>query len=172
MMEPSSLCHSFPPAAKPGARALILGSMPGVASLHANQYYAHPRNLFWPFMGVLLGATPDLPYEQRLARLNEQGVALWDVLASCERAGSLDGSIARESEIPNDFATLLASQPKLERICLNGSKAAQAFERHVAKPNPQLIAGLQIINLPSTSPANAGKTYEAKLAAWSDALKF
>ena len=165
-----ALCESFPPAAGDDARVLILGSMPGVASLRAQQYYAHPRNLFWPFMGALFGAAPELPYAERLRQLQRHGIAVWDVLAFCERPGSLDGRIARASEVANDIAGLRAKQPRLERICLNGGKAAEVFERHIAKRVPQAIAGLSVIALPSTSPANAGIARDTKFAAWRDAL--
>ena len=159
-------CNSFPPAARADARLLILGSMPGTASLRAQQYYAHPRNLFWPFMGALFGAGPELPYAQRLRRLHAQGIAIWDVLAYCERPGSLDGRIVRASEMPNDFVGFLRTHRQLERIVLNGGKAAEAFARHISRPQPALVAGLQIVALPSTSPANASQPAAAKLQRW------
>ncbi|MFT4045132.1 MAG: DNA-deoxyinosine glycosylase [Solimonas sp.] len=165
-----ALCRSFPPAAGRDARVLILGSMPGVASLQAQRYYAHPRNLFWPFMGELFGAGPTLPYAGRLKRLQRCGVAVWDVLAACERPGSLDGRIARGSEVANDIAGFRRAHAGLERICLNGGKAAEAFARHVVKPQPAAVAGLAVVALPSTSPANAGQARAAKLAAWRAAL--
>lgn len=171
-MPSSVLCQSFPPAARKDARVLILGSMPGVASLRAQQYYAHPHNLFWPFMGELFGARPDLPYVKRLERLHEHGVAIWDVLAFCERPGSLDSSIARESEQPNDLASFFATHRKLERIALNGGKAAEAFKRHVARVMPEKLAHIEIHTLPSTSPANASQSRERKLAAWRAAMQF
>ncbi|MGH8444925.1 MAG: DNA-deoxyinosine glycosylase [Solimonas sp.] len=163
-------CMSFPPAARADARVLILGSMPGEASLRAQRYYAHPRNLFWPFMGALFGAGPELDYAQRLLALHAHGVAVWDVLAACVRPGSLDGRIERGSEVANDFAGFRAAHPQLERICFNGGKAAEAFERHVARRLPAVVAGLALLALPSTSPANAGQPRDAKFAAWRVAL--
>ena len=80
--------HSFEPVADENARVLVLGSMPGLKSLQAGQYYAHPQNRFWPFMGQLVGAGPDLPYPERCRRLARAGIALWDVLSCCERPGS------------------------------------------------------------------------------------
>ena len=144
--------------------------MPGVASLQAQQYYAHPRNLFWPFMADILGFDPALPYSRRLAALRAHGIALWDVLAACERPGSLDGHIVRSSEVVNDFATFRARHPALARVCLNGGKAAETFRRHVQRASPTLFDGIEIRALPSTSPANAGQPRDAKLAQWRDAL--
>lgn len=168
---PAPQCESFPPAARADARILILGSMPGVASLRAQQYYAHPRNLFWPFMAEIFGVPANADYVTRLAQLQAQGIAIWDVLAACERPGSLDGRIVRSSEVANDFATFLAQHRRLRRICLNGGKAAEAFARHVQRVQPALLAGRQIIALPSTSPANAGQSRTAKLRQWRAAMR-
>lgn len=163
-------CNSFPPAARADARVLILGSMPGQASLRAGQYYAHPRNLFWPFMGTLFGAGPVLPYGRRLQVLQVQGIAIWDVLAACERPGSLDGRIVRASEVANDFAAFRRQHPRLERIVLNGGKAAEAFERHVRRAQAAGVQDLTVIVLPSTSPANASQSVASKFERWRSAL--
>ncbi|HPV23953.1 MAG TPA: DNA-deoxyinosine glycosylase, partial [Casimicrobium sp.] len=93
---------SFPPLIAPNATRLILGSMPGVASLAAAQYYAHPQNAFWRIMGAVAGFDAALSFDERVAELARAGVALWDVLAACERSGSLDSAIARKSEVAND----------------------------------------------------------------------
>jgi hypoxanthine-DNA glycosylase len=106
-----ALIHSFPPAAAYDAHTLILGSIPGDASLRAGEYYANPRNHFWKILGALVGAGPELPYPSRLERLTGAGFALWDVLRSCERQGSLDSSIISSTITPNDFATFLAAPP-------------------------------------------------------------
>ncbi|ATE62836.1 DNA-deoxyinosine glycosylase [Thauera sinica] len=156
--------RSFPPAFRADARVLILGSMPGEASLAATQYYAHPRNAFWPIMGRLFGAGPDLPYDERLARLNAAGIALWDVIARCRRPGSLDSAIDRGSVEPNDFAGLFAACPRIGHVFFNGTAAETAFRRHVRLPagsRPPAFA-----RLPSTSPAHAARDFAAKLAAW------
>lgn len=162
--------HSFAYAARADARLLILGSMPGEASLAAQQYYAHPRNLFWPFMDALFGVPAAAPYAERLRRLNAAGVALWDVLAACERPGSLDGRIVRASEVANDFAAFFAQHRALEAIALNGGKAAEAFARHVQRASPSAVARLRVLHLPSTSPANAGQSAAHKLDRWRAAL--
>ncbi len=164
-------CASFPPAASGDARILILGSMPGLASLRAQQYYAHPRNLFWPFMAAIFDAGSELAYAARLLRLQACGVALWDVLAACQRPGSLDGRIVRDSEVANDFGGFLRDHSGLVRICLNGGKAAEAFARHVQRRHPERVAGLEIIALPSTSPANAGQSRAVKLERWRSAMR-
>lgn len=159
------IVRSFAPVAAPDARILILGSMPGVASLEVGEYYAHPRNAFWPIMGALFGAGPDLPYAERVARLVACGVAVWDVLQACEREGSLDANI--RAEVPNDFAAFFASHPAIRRIGLNGGKAAASFRKHAARHLP----GSAVLHaLPSTSPAHAARSFEAKCQIWRAAL--
>jgi hypoxanthine-DNA glycosylase len=162
---------SFPPIIAPGATVLILGSMPGSRSLQVGQYYGHPRNLFWSIMGELTGASPDLPYAVRVARIQQAGIALWDVLQQCERPGSLDSAIVRASEIPNDLPDLLADHPSLRAVAFNGQKAAQGFARHITpRLDPPMRARLTLLPLPSTSPANAAQPRQAKLAQWRAAL--
>ncbi|MEN1679453.1 MAG: DNA-deoxyinosine glycosylase [Planctomycetota bacterium] len=159
--------RSFPPIAAPDARLLILGSMPGVASLEAGEYYAHPRNAFWPIMGELFGARPELPYAERCRRLQASGVAVWDVLRECRREGSLDSAIDRGSEVANDFRSLFHRCPRIVRVSFNGQKAEAAFRRHVLPGlDPALSVRLTLIRLPSTSPAHAGRSSEQKLAEW------
>lgn len=162
-----SLVHSFPPLVPTHARVLIVGSMPGTASLAAGRYYAHPRNAFWPILGSLLGFAADAPYERRLAALADTGIALWDVLASCEREGSLDGAIARHGRTTNDFAALFASQSRLGTVFCNGGKAHDLFVRRVV---PTLPRRPEVVRLPSTSPAHAGRSLADKQAAWAEAL--
>jgi len=158
--------ESLPPREPASACLLILGSMPGVASLKAAQYYAHPRNLFWPTMDALFGVPLVLAYDERVARLNAQGIALWDVLRACERPGSLDASIVRGSEQANDFAGFLDRHPRLQAIALNGAAARDAFHRHARPRLGKRLDTVQLIALPSTSPANAGLSLAAKRAAW------
>lgn len=156
----------FPPIAAPGARILILGSMPGRASLAAEQYYAHPRNAFWPILGTLLGFDPTLPYPERTIRLEAAGIALWDVVRSCRRRGSLDSAIEADSIIANDFAGFLERHPGISRICFNGATAEALFHRYA----PAVASQAQVLRLPSTSPAHAGLNFSGKLTAWRAAL--
>jgi hypoxanthine-DNA glycosylase len=160
--------HSFgfPPVSRGDARILILGSLPGQASLAAQQYYAQPRNAFWPLMGRLFGAGVALPYEDRLRRLTESGVALWDVCASARRPGSLDTRIEAATVAPNDFAGFFQAHRGIGLICFNGAAAERLFERHVS-PTLQVSP---MLRLPSTSPAHASLSFEQKFEAWSAAL--
>ena len=156
--------HCFPPIGDPAATVLILGSMPGKASLAAGEYYAHPRNAFWAIMGELIGAYPGLPYKDRLKILRGSGIAIWDVLGSCVRDSSLDSRIESDSAVPNDFRSFFLQHPNITRVFFNGAKAEQCFLKHVL---PSLeSAALQYQRLPSTSPANAGLSYQQKLFAW------
>ncbi|MGO9776384.1 MAG: DNA-deoxyinosine glycosylase [Terracidiphilus sp.] len=160
---------SFDAVESPEARVLILGTLPSVKSLAAGEYYAHPRNCFWWIMGELVGATPDLPYADRLSRLRKSGIALWDVCRAAERAGSSDGNIRIETVEPNDFRAFLGAHSRIELICFNGQPAERLFRR---KALP-LLAGLRPIPqrvLDSTSPACARISREEKQARWRDAL--
>lgn len=157
---------SFPPIARSDARVLILGSIPGVASLAAGEYYAHPRNAFWAIMGDLIGGGRDVPYRKRTQRLAARGIALWDVMQTCVRPGSGDAEIVEESIVPNDFAAFFASHRRIRRVYFNGAKAEQAFRRYVMRDLGARAESMQFVRLPSTSPAHAGVSYGKKLAAW------
>ncbi|MDP1536801.1 MAG: DNA-deoxyinosine glycosylase [Burkholderiales bacterium] len=161
--------RSFAPIADVSARVLILGSMPGIESLRAGQYYAHPRNAFWRIMGDLVGASPDMPYVARTRRLKITGIALWDVLAACARVGSLDAAIDERSIIANDLVSFLARRPGIHHVFFNGATAERCFRVHV---QPALETGaLKLLRLPSTSPAHAARSYADKLCAWRAILK-
>jgi double-stranded uracil-DNA glycosylase len=159
--------HSFPPIVAAASRVLVLGTMPGIVSLKAREYYAHPRNAFWRIMGELFGAGPSLPYDERVAVILSAGVALWDSVEACVRPGSMDKSITDEA--PNDFAAFFAAYPDISGVFFNGAKSEAVFRRHVL---PTLTAGRRTYTrLPSTSPAHAGMTLEAKVQAWSAVRK-
>ena len=169
-MNNSSMKHAFPPVVNANATVLILGSMPGEASLTAQQYYAFSRNAFWGIMGELAGALPQLPYQQRLEKLQQAGIALWDVLAACEREGSLDSAIDQHSLVANDFQAFLNQYPKIERIYFNGKTVRALFARHVQKQQ-RIRDDIVCTTLPSTSPANARISFEEKLQQWSVIVK-
>lgn len=155
---------SLPPISTAAATVLILGSMPGERSLRASQYYAHPQNAFWGIMGHLTGLDPRSPYEQRIAAMNQAGIALWDVIHSCDRPGSLDGDILPSSIKPNDFLSFFRDHPQIELVCFNGATAAQCFQRRVM---PSLgPMELQYLRVPSTSPAHT-ISFARKAEAWS-----
>lgn len=148
----------LPPVIARTTRLVVLGSFPGAASLAARQYYAHPRNAFWPLLSALWGVDlTALPYARRLAVLRERGLGLWDVYASCRREGSLDKAI--EDAQANDLASLRRRAPGLRAIAHNGGESAR-FMRATA------ALGVPVVRLPSTSPANASWSFERKLAAW------
>lgn len=163
------LVESFAPVWSPAARVLVLGSMPGVASLRTFRYYAHPQNAFWRVVGHAVGAGDERGYAARVAALRKRGVALWDVARRCRRAGSLDSAI-RDVE-PNDVAGLVARSTALQAVLCNGRKAHELLIRAVLRPDPAALRGLPIRCLPSTSPANAGTPLREKERAWRDALQ-
>jgi hypoxanthine-DNA glycosylase len=146
------------PVIAPDTRLVVLGSFPGVASLQAGQYYGHPRNHFWPILSALWNLDlKNAPYPRRLEALREHRLGIWDVYARCRREGSLDSAI--EDAEPNDLASLLLQAPGLRAIAHNGGESARAMGRTRA-------LGLPVVQLPSTSAANASWSFERKLAAW------
>jgi TDG/mug DNA glycosylase family protein len=157
--------HSFPPIESRTSRVLILGTMPGGVSLRERQYYAHPQNQFWRIIGEILGFDPASPYAVRVALVRSADIAIWDVLKSCTREGSMDSAIQASSVVPNDFAGLLSEHPQIRRICFNGAKAEALYMKHV---RPGLVENPKVehLRLPSTSPANAALPFSAKLRAW------
>ena len=158
--------RSFPPVANAGAERLILGSMPGKVSLSEQQYYAHPRNLFWRFMASVEGVPESLSYEQRCRALVDRQIALWDVLKTCIRSSSLDADIDESSIVPNDFETFLSAHPGIRRIYFNGAKAQASYLRYVQPHLPPHLAAIEKCRLPSTSPANAAMPLAVKLEQW------
>jgi hypoxanthine-DNA glycosylase len=159
--------RSFPPIVDERARALVLGTLPGEESLRRQQYYAHPRNLFWPILFGLFGTTPAADYSARLAFAIARRVALWDVCMACEREASADATIRRE--IPNAIDRLLEAHPLIGVVAFNGSGARRLHDRHFPRR-----PGLVYLAMPSTSPAHARLAFAAKLAQWTalrDALE-
>lgn len=152
----------FAPVAGKNARLLILGSFPGIRSLEAGEYYAHPRNTFWRIMGLILNAGIDISYEERLIRLHSAGIALWDVLYRCERKGSMDGNIISSDSMPNHFSSFFKENPGISEICFNGHKAAQLYARLVIQSMPPVYSSLPRQTLPSTSPSYATMSLEEK----------
>ncbi|MFH7018553.1 DNA-deoxyinosine glycosylase [Flavobacterium sp. FlaQc-47] len=150
---------SFSPIAKDDAKILILGTMPGTKSLELNQYYGHNQNNFWKFMFAIFNEDFTTDYETKKALLQKNKIAVWDVLQFCDRVGSLDSAI--KNEIANDFETFLEQHPNIKTILFNGQAAAAFFKKYVHLKNPY-----RLITLPSTSPANASKTYQSKLDEW------
>lgn len=155
----------FPPLFTQSSRVLVLGSMPGTASLAANQYYAHGRNIFWPLLCDIFSVPPILSYADKIEFLATHHIALWDVLAQCHRPGSLDTSITQEA--PNDFAVFFQLCHDIRHVFFNGKKAETSFRTLVLPSlSPDLQSRLTLHLLPSTSPANAGSTYAEKRHAW------
>lgn len=151
--------YSFPPISDQNAKVLVLGTIPGVQSLQLNQYYGHHRNAFWKVMFTLFNEPFSTDYTLRKALVLQHKVAVWDVLQACIRQGSLDSAI--KQEIPNDFEPFLQQHPNLTHILFNGQKAAYYFRQHV-----RLSTQCKLITLPSTSPANAGISFEQKQKEW------
>lgn len=162
--------QGFPPIAAGRPAVLILGSLPGRRSLEEARYYAQPQNSFWRIMGELFGADASLPYAERRRRLARHGVAVWDVLASARRPGSLDADIDRSSMRVNDFGAFFARFPGIRLVCFNGQTAARLYRRHVAPALPEPFVHLPTRTLPSTSPAHAALSYGEKLERWASAL--
>jgi len=159
--------RSFSPIVSSGARILILGSVPGERSLREAQYYAHPQNSFWYIMSCLFGFNADSTYEERCTGLQLNKVALWDVLKSCERKGSLDASIENQSIVANDFENFFYSYSDISSIFFNGAKAESVFRKYISANIQQRFPGDALQRLPSTSPAYAAMDRRTKLRKWS-----
>lgn len=163
--------RSFAPIANENARVLILGSMPGKASLAAGRYYAHAQNLFWEILGGITGAAPGLPYAARVRALKSSGIALWDVLESCAREGSLDSAIDDATMRANDFVSFYRVHPRIDQVFFNGAKAEACYHRHVLHLLADVVVMPEYHRLPSTSPANASMSRAYKHKVWKRALR-
>ncbi len=155
---------SFPPVASADALVLVLGSMPGERSLEAAQYYAHARNAFWPIMDALFGIDANAPYTERLDGLVRNQVALWDVLRTCDREGSLDTRI--RNPVPNDFSAFFADHARIRAVFCNGRAAHELFTSLVVPRLAPIPDDLVVELLPSTSPANARLSLAEKTEIW------
>jgi len=160
------LLTGLAPVSRADARVLILGSMPGAASLAAARYYAHPANAFWPLLAGAFGeALPD-GYRARCAWLNRHRVALWDVVQRCVRPGSLDTAIRPDSVVANDIAAFLRAHRAVTHLFFNGSAAERLFQRHLGADPEIARRALCYVRLPSSSPAHAALSRERKQEAW------
>lgn len=185
--------EGFPPILDQRAKILILGSMPGAESLRKRQYYGHKRNAFWPIMDDLLAIDSSQSYEKRVAALRDERIAVWDVVKSCSRQGSLDSAIDRSTVVVNDFRVLFQNTPLLDKVLCNGAMAYALFMRRVvpglieteikldrqksnhcvkASVTLQLSIGVEvkIMKMPSTSPANARTSLPEKSRQWRKGL--
>lgn len=162
---PEHYAAGFAPIANPDACILILGTLPGVASIKQQQYYAHPQNAFWRIIEQLFNIPAHAPYHARCESMRDHGLAIWDVCHAAQRIGSLDSSIQGHSIIANDINGLLKACPHITLIAFNGQAAAQLFKKYI-----RLSRTVNTVTLPSTSPANARLRFEQKLAQW-DVLK-
>lgn len=157
--------RGFPPISRADARVLILGSMPSRESLARRQYYAHPRNAFWPILCDLLGIEAG-SYASRSEAVKDRRIAIWDVLQACDRPGSLDADIVDSTLVPNDFAAFFDSHREIRRVFFNGAKAESVYRRCVLPQLRGAPARLPLLRLPSTSPAHAALSWARKRDAW------
>ena len=164
--ESSAVTDGFPPIVGRDPRVLILGSLPSRASVEKHEYYGHSRNAFWPIMGELFGAEPALDYETRTSIIAGRGVAVWDVLASSVRPGSLDADIDVATATPNNVDGFLADYPAVSLVCFNGQAAAKLHARLLARAGENRSNTVEYQTLPSTSPAYAAMSFDEKLAHW------
>ncbi len=149
----------FDPVVDNNSRILVLGTFPGNESLRKHEYYANPRNLFWPMMFFQTNSKPVLAYDEKILTIQKHGIAIWDVCKACLRDGSLDSKISEET--PNNISAFLAKYPGIKAIAFNGQKAAELFQKHFG-----ILEGITLFNLPSTSPANTGISLAEKQKEW------
>ena len=144
--------------------------MPSVKSLQQQQYYAHPRNAFWPIMSALFKIEKGSSYQLRCQQLVKNNIAVWDALKACQRQGSLDSNIETNSMVANDFNTFLQQHSKIEKILFNGGRAEQVFKQHVLPTLDESLKQISQTRLPSSSPAHASITFKQKLDQWQNII--
>ncbi len=161
---------AFAPFVTPETRVLVLGSLPGQASLSAARYYAHPQNRFWHLIGAVIGQEdlPALDYDARLAALIAAGIGIWDTIASAVRPGSLDAAIREIEHAP--LADLVATLPRLRAVAFNGGTAARIGRKLLE--HPVVDAAVQLVDLPSSSPAYAAMPFATKRERWLQLQEF
>jgi TDG/mug DNA glycosylase family protein len=157
--------HSIEPIIGRCPRIIILGSMPGIISINAAQYYANPRNMFWTVLAELFGIDIDCDYETKVQQVRDLPVILWDTIKSCHREGSLDSKILNTEIEANDIVALLERYATVQAIAFNGGASAKYFDRLI-KPQLPSDLSVELLKMPSTSPANAGMKFEQKLDLW------
>jgi double-stranded uracil-DNA glycosylase len=166
-LQKTIVTSGFPPILGASARVLILGSLPSQKSLQKLEYYGNPQNVFWRIMGEIIGAGPELQYQERVKILIRNGIAVWDVLAASVRSGSMDSAIDEATARANDFDSILVGQSDFQLVCFNGQSAARFFDRLVPQKVRQSMQDLEFVTLPSTSPAHAAMSFPTKLKRWS-----
>ena len=160
----------FPPILGSKPKVLILGSMPSQKSLSKQQYYGYPQNAFWKIMAKIFEYPEEFSYSKRTEIVIQHGIAIWDVIHSCVRPGSLDSSIQKDTVIENNIPELIEHNPSIKKILCNGGTAYQLFQKHFnswIKNHPEI----KLEKLPSTSPAHASLNFDQKLMIWSKAIK-
>ena len=165
-MTSGSDIEGFAPIVSGNASVLILGTMPSEASLRRQQYYGHSRNAFWPIMSALYGFNTELGYQGRKEMLMENGVAVWDVLQSCNRLGSLDANIKQSTLVTNDFVDFFTEYNLINRVFFNGKMAEKLYQKRILPALNQRFSYLEYRCLPSTRPSYAALKFEQKLEAW------
>ena len=160
-----SYCESFSPVVGKNPKILILGTMPGRKSLEMQEYYSHPRNIFWKIIFNLLKVSEKNTYSEKIELVEEKKIALWDVCYSCTREGSLDSNI--KDETPNQILDFLKRYQSIETCIFNGQKAREKYLKHF-----DYIEELEYHCLPSTSPANASMNFQEKLVKWNHAINY
>ena len=164
--------NCFPALSSKNTTILILGSIPGKTSLNQQEYYAHPRNVFWKIMEIIYPEMNNLNYQQKCRILLKNKISVWDVLAECQRTNSLDSSINRNSIKINDFETFFSKHSQIKKVLTNGTLAFNLFDQKVFPKLTNLGIKINLIKLPSTSPANASQSFDTKLARWKAELTY
>ena len=163
-------CIGFPPSIDSDCQILVLGSMPSVKSLSAQQYYAHPQNRFWKVITAVINNSGmndkniEVPVtiEEKMMMLHNNHIALWDTIYSCDIIGSSDSSI--KNVVPTDLGQII-SNSRIERVYCNGAASGNYYKKYQQK-----VLGIEAVVLPSTSPANAAYSLDRLIGIWSGTI--